>query len=1519
MQFQADQSKRLNEFMEKWSKDNKLELEATFGPKGVVDSTTFLSISQYLRNKGFEAIPQDDRLSILTPNQIRLSLQGLGVLQSYCKDDTLQGKAFTAMIKDRAFEESNLDLEEYDIRFKVRREEELSDTDPRVLSLVASSHWQRLPKAFRLIRRWSFTRKGIRVDMSVVRQTATNPQTGQFLRTLRFQDQHLFQQLPRYEVEVELLHATDDTTTPEKALKTLISGVGEVQRAIQHNNLLIRKSIAQQTLREYAEVVGTESFRGVNPVTLEVKNMIKDIDPVVPNIRNGFNVTDKADGLRAMGFVTKDGELFLIDMSMKVYRTGLHNPTCALSLLDGEWVTQTKEKEQINQYLVFDIYYSPDAEKEFNKPFVSYSENGSLEDCRYRSLQEWFKKWNEKESIIAKGITVSNRLHLIQKHFEFATPQNDSIFIACSRILQNPKPYHTDGLILTSNDHPIPERAGRWDFQFKWKPAIDNTVDFLINYERDIDLPSNDKISITFDPSNDQTIQYKTMRLFVGGTRGVTSMESPRDTILLQRPLPSKSVGPSYQPILFLPTDFPDTMANTCNVLIQMDPMGDKYCMTEDSKEPIPDRSIVEMRYDPTKEPGWRWIPSRIRHDKTERLQRSVAKERGKKYSSTMNDERTANSVWNSIHDPVTLSMITTGKEEPLEQEIKNLLVTRETDITKKYYERKASKQDINLIKGLRDFHNQYIKNDILLQPTLRGGNKRLLDVSCGKGGDLFKWINDGAQYVLGVDIAQDNILNPSDGAYKRYLEALVERGPERVPRMAFVIGNSSKRLIDGEAGATPEDRDMLRSIFGKYPPESYVPPYIEHVMKDTYQSGADVTACMFALHYFFENNTILNGFLQNLADTIKVGGYFIGCCFDGDAVFNLLRRVEQGHSISGKEGDTPIWTITKEYSNEDLTPDDNSIGLAIDVEFISIGSTHREYLVPFELLINKLATIGLRLLDSQELAELGLRSSTNMFETSYKMAQQSGHRYFMTEPVQEYSFLNRWFIFKRAGETFADISAKRFGQDITQYNKNYEKFNIVSSSSYSVLKPWHKEQVKEILTSWFPVDSVKFIVDATAHIGVDTIHMSNLFPRAIIDAFEIVPETFQKLRNNIRTFHKEQVIRPHNEDVTLWQPTHVVDFLYVDPPWGGVHYGKQETMDLYLQKEKNEQNETKNVNALIDKWIQSGKIRNIVLKAPKNFDKTYLMTHYEVDEKTVLNLAKRIAFTLIRIQAPSISLDINEQVPPNYSPHTPEGSPPRPLSYSPHTPEGSPPRSPEGPPLDTEEEKKDDLVARLPSSDRKFALKEIFSFGMDIDAIPNNVSVKNEKGENDKHMARWLSLSAPFPIPDPDDSSIVYPSIEHYMGAMKLKHASNRPELAKLLMSTDGSIHQFYQNMRRARSVKPESTADFKLLAEEITEVRKKTTKTSLQTFKAKVDEDKWLLEKDNELRNALEYRWKHDKRFHDIVESARQAGKYLLYQTTVRASSSELGGKRSATTGQIQGENKVGRIIMELAGFQF
>ena len=1570
MDLTAPQSTRIKQFLQDWISDPRLELETTFGVGGVVDSTTFLQIAQRLRAKGFHPHAQEDHLNIITPNHIRFTLEGLGVLQSYCKDDSLDKKVFTAMIKDRAVADGNLDVEEYNMRFKIRREEELSREDPRVVAML--KQWKRQRKAFRLIRRWSFEGKGVRMDLSMVRQTTTVPGKSEFQWSTTFLEKNVLKELPRYEVEVELMRG-EYTATPELALKALISGVGEVLRAIQKNSLLIRKSVSSSVRSEYIDLIGGARFRGVGPVTIETKNMGREVIGDTPNIRSGYNVTDKADGERAMGFVNKVGELYLVDKNLNIYRTGLVNKECASSLVDGEWVTLTKDKKPINHYLLFDIYYKADSVKVSTQPFATFTDEirDAESESRYNALNEWYSVWTKGVSVTAKGVTDSNRLMIAMKEFYFAPPGNTIFTGGCSTILDTPRIYHTDGLILTSNEKQLPDGLGvRFEHQFKWKPSNENTIDFLVSFEKDVEFPTQDKIQTSVDQMTQLAIQYKMMRLYVGGTKSKEEV-NPRETILYQRMEVEekdkdknkerqrvKERQRQYRPILFHPMEYPSSMANQCNILIQADKeTAEEYVMTEDSKEPIQHHSIVEMRYDPAREIGWRWIPSRIRHDKTEKLQRAIAAASSQgdaiKYSGMMNDEGAANSIWNSIHDPVTETMIRSGNEQPTEKEWRAMMPSVEekkedvgVDGTIKYYERKAPQESITLIRGLLDYHNKYIKNEILLKRSL-GFGKTLLDLACGKGGDIYKWATNHARRVIGIDLALDNITNPVDGAYRRYMDILKEGYIRNPPKMAFIVGDSSKSIVDGDAGASAEDRDILRSIFGRAEPEGQVPPYIQQNFAGALREGADVAACMFALHYFFENKTALDGFLKNLDSAVKIGGLFVGCCFDGQKVFQLLEGIGKGHTRTGMENDVPIWSITKEYEADQLTDSEESLGLGINVNFISIGMTHREYLVPFDFFIQKMKSIGFRLLYPDELVQLNLQNSTTTFDKSYRMAQESDDgkgkgkvaegRYFMPEAVKEFSFLNRWFIFKRGGISEAELGVPpstaapsaapsaaveeqavntRFGADITRYNKTYALYSIVNSSTYSVLKPWEKKDVNGALQKWFqPVTSVKRIVDATAHIGVDTINMSNVFPNAVIDAYEIVPETYEALVKNIERFKKQQRIRPHNEDITQWEPTYTLDFLYVDPPWGGKNYAKEDSIDLFLQKEGNEQNETKNVNAIIDKWLASGKIRNIVMKAPKNFNKDYLKGKYDVDEVTVGNRKKEVAYTLLRIKALAIAVDeaASEEVAEEAEEAVAEEA--------------------------VEEKKEENILSQFRDPLRAFRDKEIFLFGPSV-AIRDSLKVKDRPavklGIKADHAGRWLSFTAPFPMPDLDaktdtGEAIIYPSMEHYIAAMKYRHTSNRPDLALSLFSQNGNIHQrFLKHRLEKRTALGSGTPqDDKMLEEEGKDVRDKLTKAFADKHRIQFNEEKWnrpihandpLSMRDRIIKDALTYRWTNDDNFRKILEEVRAQKKYMLYTLGPDSEASEWAGRveiAGPEKGRIRGENRIGFFLMEIAEF--
>ena len=214
----------LGRLVEEWALHDDRELEATF--KNASDTTTFLAVAQRLRANGYTALPQEDKMNIITPQQVRFTLTGMGAIEAYCRDDTLEGKAFEAMTKQRAGTESNLDIESYGVRMKVRRENPLEKSDPTVRDMM--NNWLGQRKAFRILRRWTFVGKGVRFDLSMVRSTPHGPK-GDFLWQSRFQPDRgqadITKEAAFYEIEVELLRPSEtpaDETARAAVVKACI-------------------------------------------------------------------------------------------------------------------------------------------------------------------------------------------------------------------------------------------------------------------------------------------------------------------------------------------------------------------------------------------------------------------------------------------------------------------------------------------------------------------------------------------------------------------------------------------------------------------------------------------------------------------------------------------------------------------------------------------------------------------------------------------------------------------------------------------------------------------------------------------------------------------------------------------------------------------------------------------------------------------------------------------------------------------------------------------------------------------------------------------------------------------------------------------------------------------------------------------------------------------------------------------------------------------------------------------------
>ena len=346
------------------------------------------------------------------------------------------------------------------------------------------------------------------------------------------------------------------------------------------------------------------------------------------------------------------------------------------------------------------------------------------------------------------------------------------------------------------------------------------------------------------------------------------------------------------------------------------------------------------------------------------------------------NNFNTANNVWFSIHNPVTVEMITQGIDIP----------------TLDMYELKYYNQKLNIKRSksvsiqLQRFHNN-IKQEMIhyCARTLRGddGTKKLslLDLATGKGGDMYKWINNKINLVVGMDKVYDNIYNTFDGACVRHNNHR-EKNLSFMPSIHFIVADVSKSLSDED---TFMDTFSKNSWFETYSSKKY-----------------NIVSMMFAIHYLFNSKHNIDTLVSNINSYINENGYFIGCCFDGKKIFTMLQDIEYDESKTGTKDGKIIWKIKKKYNLDSWlgTDDDMFYNLPIEVYIQSINMTITEYLVNFDLLVKKLQKVNIRL------------EQTATFDELYTTQD----RFNLSADEQALSFLNRRFIFKKASESQINI-----------------------------------------------------------------------------------------------------------------------------------------------------------------------------------------------------------------------------------------------------------------------------------------------------------------------------------------------------------------------------------------------------------------------------------------------------------------------------------------------------------------
>jgi hypothetical protein len=454
-------------------------------------------------------------------------------------------------------------------------------------------------------------------------------------------------------IELEIESLDPDNVTEESIHQV------DLELGIQSGSFSIENTGYQEKLYEIANIIAepissgfrppsTKGFRSLanNVIELNRYTFFAELQPKVEE----YLITDKADGMRAFLHVIPQKGVAWVVTSKDSKMIDIPTSNLRPCLVDAEQIE--------DHFLIFDA--------------MLYNGN--------RIFKVDFSKRME---FIEKVAELSPNFHA--KEFKDC-PENCDV----SKIVdffykrKRPIPYELDGVIFTSKKGNY-----RRTISYKWKPAKDTTIDFLVR-----ECPKS-LLGIAPYVNHPGKILYL---LFVG----IDSEMLRR--INLKQIHNYKDLFPKFKKEAYLP--------------IQFSPSSRPYAYLFWSEHKDLDMKIVELHRSIENNT---WRLHKIRDDKTLDAENGIA---------FGNDFRIAELVWQNYYNPITMSDLKMSKEEGL----KNV-----------YFKQHG----VDFYKAMRAY-NSFVKER--LYKTHESVNWAI-DLAAGKGQDLFRYVRSNIKNVLFMEI----------------------------------------------------------------------------------------------------------------------------------------------------------------------------------------------------------------------------------------------------------------------------------------------------------------------------------------------------------------------------------------------------------------------------------------------------------------------------------------------------------------------------------------------------------------------------------------------------------------------------------------------------------------------------------------------------------------------------------------------------------------------------------------------
>ena len=828
-----------------------------------------------------------------------------------------------------------------------------------------------------------------------------------------FKKANVLKAVPKHEIEIEFNNKLKVNKSDEELTQQLIHYLYLILSLINNSDVIMSEKIKTNVLDEYYNLINYKDYNNffiaANPVTLHKINLIKN--ERFKNLYNKYAVTLKADGVRYLMMILKNGDIYYFNNNKEILDSGYRCPSFGGSLIEGEMI----DTNGVKKFYAYDMLFSKD--QDIRNNWLVRLKEGER-DGRINVLDKFL---NAKDLKLRPGFNDSYKIEIKKKIYKISKRSDGSdIFKQIKEIWDSRKfaEFYVDGLIFVpiTEHYKMVSKGAKWESLFKWKPPELNSIDFLVKFLRDengqiVNSPYIENVKRLDNKSERKLKLYQTLELYVGGRKNEFNKKKHR-------------MVPVDYPVLFNPLKKEDSeynYTNTSKIFINTDQKV--FCIDPltNEKEEIQDDSIVECSYNSQASKGFNWVPIRNRHDKTKQYKKGE--------SIFGNNEMTANDIFRSIMHPVDEEMITTGKldisEEDLIQGNKSYFAQLETN-------NNSFKQRF----PYQNFHNQYIKSQLFyivspyyLEGLDTGMLGKIFDGCSGKGVDITKIKNARYAEVVGMEIDESAVQYAQD-----YYKSSVSR-PK--PKAFYVRGDLSKLIFPNQSCAFTES--------GKIYTKKYIPE--KHYF--------DTMCLMFCVHYFFQNEITLRTIIQNMNDALKINGYIIGTCFDGANLYKLLQNKT---SISGQtyEGDI-MWKIDKKYKGKMAFGEKNAnLGKKIDVFVKTIGNIHEEYLVNFKYFEKIMKEYGFKMIMIKPFEDFynEIKEGKNIMKMDdKKLNQMKDYVNKMSEEEKRFSFLSSAFIFQKEEHSSDSLYTKlvKLIEKETQISKDSD-ISLVSKDEEGII-----------------------------------------------------------------------------------------------------------------------------------------------------------------------------------------------------------------------------------------------------------------------------------------------------------------------------------------------------------------------------------------------------------------------------------------------------------------------------------